>query len=106
MRLLLTRPRDDAEALAQTLKRHGHEAVVAPLTQIRPLPVTEIPLAGVQAFVATSANGIRAFAARSAVRNLPVYAVGPQTAETAKAAGFHQIISANGDSAALATTVI
>jgi len=106
MRLLLTRPRDDAEPLAHTLEHLGHEAVIAPLMQIRPLPVTQIPLARVQALLATSANGIRAFAAQSAVRNLPVYAVGPQTAEAAKARGFREIISANGDSAALAATVI
>lgn len=106
MRLLLTRPRDDAEPLAQKLKRHGHEAVIAPMMKIRLRPETDISLAGVQAVLATSANGIRAFAAQSAVRNLPVYAVGPQTAEAARAAGFHQVISANGDSAALADTVI
>src|SRR5438105_3651215 len=105
MRLLLTRPRDDAEELAKTLKLGGHEPVVAPLIQIRPVPAPDIPLAGVQAVVATSANGIRVFAARSAVRHLPVFTVGPQTAEAARRAGFGQTISANGDSAALAVTI-
>jgi uroporphyrinogen-III synthase len=56
--------------------------------------------------LATSANGIRGFAARSVERDLRVYAVGPQTAAEARAFGFHDVISAGGDSAALAAMVM
>jgi uroporphyrinogen-III synthase len=105
MRLLLTRPRDDAEELAKTLKLGGHQPIVAPLMRIRAVPGAEIPLAGVQAVIATSANGIRAFSARATVRNLPVFAVGPQTAEAAKRAGFTEVINSDGDAAALALTI-
>ena len=106
MRLLLTRPRDDAEPLAHSLKLRGHEPIIAPLMEIRFVPGPEIPLTGIQGLIATSANGIRALAARSKIRNLTVFAVGPQTAETAGLTGFTEVVCANGDSAALAATII
>ncbi len=62
-------------------------------------------LAGVQGLLATSANGIRAFAAREQARNLPVYAVGDATAKTALAEGFRVVEIATGDVAALARLV-
>jgi uroporphyrinogen-III synthase len=65
----------------------------------------ELALDGVQAILATSANGVRGFSARSTRRDIPLYAVGPQTAETARASGFASVISAEGDAAALAELV-
>lgn len=105
MRLLVTRPREDAEQFAAVLKTRGHEAVIAPLLELRFTPGGEISLNNVQALLASSANGIRAFAARSCQRNLPVYVVGPQTAEAASQSGFADIISADGDAAALIAKV-
>jgi uroporphyrinogen-III synthase len=101
MRLLVTRPREDAEAFAAVLEGRGHEAVVAPLLELRFLPGDDIPLLNVQAVLASSANGVRAFAARSPERNLPLYVVGPQSAEAATLAGFQNVVSADGDAAAL-----
>lgn len=105
MRLLVTRPHEDAEALAVTLNGLGHEAIIAPLLELHFMPGAEISLNEVQAVLASSANGIRAFAARSPERNLPVYVVGPQTAETARQSGFADVISADGDAAALIAKV-
>ena len=50
----------------------------------------------------TSANGVRAFAANSPARDLPVFAVGDVTALAAKAAGFTKIHAAGGDVESLA----
>ncbi|MDE2473454.1 MAG: uroporphyrinogen-III synthase [Alphaproteobacteria bacterium] len=105
MRLLVTRPREDAEAFAAILRGRGHEAVIAPLLELRFMPGGEIPLLNFQAVLASSANGIRGFAARSSQRNLPVYVVGPQTAEAARHFGFANVISADGDAAALIAKV-
>jgi uroporphyrinogen-III synthase len=105
MRLLVTRPREDAEAFAAILKARGHQAVIAPLLELCFTPGAEISLNHVQALLASSANGIRGFAARSPERKLPVYVVGPQTAEVARQSGFTQIISADGDAAALIAKV-
>jgi uroporphyrinogen-III synthase len=105
MRLLLTRPRDDAESLAQVLRSQGHEVIVAPLMEVQFAPGPALPLDGMQAILATSANGVRAASLRTARRDLTLYAVGPQTAEAARQAGFAAVISADGDSTALVETV-
>lgn len=105
MRLLVTRPRDDAEAFAETLRARGHIAIVAPVMEVHVIAGEPLALDGVQAVLATSANGVRALAARTKRRDVSLYAVGPQTAEAARDAGFPIVISAEGDSAALVATV-
>jgi uroporphyrinogen-III synthase len=105
MRLLVTRPRDDAEAFAALLRARGHEAVAAPVMEVHLQPGPPVALDGVQAILVTSANGVRAIAERTARRDLTVYAVGPQTSEAARMAGFPSVISADGDAAALVETV-
>ena len=102
MRILLTRPREDAVPFAQMLSARGHDAVIAPLLEIRFADGAEISLEGVQAILATSANGVRAIARRTQRRDVPVFAVGPQTAEEAQRAGFAGVRNAKGDGAALA----
>ena len=105
MRILVTRPPGDAEALAALLRSRGHHPVLSPAMEIRLLPGADIPLAGVQAILATSANGIRALSPRTRERTLPVFAVGPQTAAAAQGAHFANVIEGGGDAAALALTV-
>jgi uroporphyrinogen-III synthase len=106
MRLLITRPHDDAESFASVLQARGHEPIVAPLMDVHFFPGAAVDLDGVQALLATSANGVRAIAARTSRRDLTLYAVGPQTAEAARQAGFPIVINAEGDSAALVETVV
>ncbi|MGF1608133.1 MAG: uroporphyrinogen-III synthase [Kiloniellales bacterium] len=113
MRLLITRTPDDAATLVAALEARGHDCLVEPLYSVVPAEIDEATLAealaeapgGVQALLFTSANGARAFAARSARRDLPVYAVGDATAAAARAAGFTQVESAGGDVQALAALV-
>jgi len=105
MRVLVTRPEDDAHETAARLVALGHQAIVTPLIAIRFLGGPEIDLRGVQALVATSSNGVRALARRAARRDLPLFAVGRQTAETARAQGFAQVTSADGDADALASLI-
>ena len=105
MKLLVTRPQEDAQRTAATLKAHGHEAVIAPLLEIRFRSGPPLALEGAQAILVTSANGVRALAQRTARRDLPVLAVGPQSAGAARAAGFATVKSADGDAAALAEAV-
>lgn len=106
MRLLVTRPLDDALETAARLKALGHEAVIAPLLDIRFHSGGEIALDGVQAILATSANGIRALIGRTARRDVAVFAVGQQSAEEARAAGFTDVRSAQGGSVALAAATV
>jgi uroporphyrinogen-III synthase len=103
MRVLVTRPLDDSLETAARLTALGHESVIAPLLEIRFRDGGEILLDGVQAILATSANGVRALIRRTARRDVPVFAVGQQSAEEAHAAGFADVRSAEGGSTALAT---
>src|SRR5438105_5073362 len=105
MRVLVTRAPDDARRTARELAVRGHDALLAPLFEIRPLDVPAPQLDGVQAVLATSSNGVCAFAARSRRRDIPLFCVGANTAAAARAAGFHQVTSADGDAMALAAAV-
>ncbi|HVU20464.1 MAG TPA: uroporphyrinogen-III synthase [Rhizomicrobium sp.] len=102
MRVLITRPEEDAMRIAEVLKSRGHEPVIAPLLQTNFHDGPEVSLEGVQAILATSANGVRALVRRSKRRDVPLFAVGPQTDEEARARGFTAVRNANGDSKALA----
>ena len=102
MRVLVTRPRGDAERTARLLAARGHVPILAPLLETRFFDGPPPDLTGVQAILATSANGVRAFARRSPARDLPLFAVGPQTAAAAGRAGFSDVRNADGDAHALA----
>ena len=102
MRVLITRPREDAEALAATLAARGVETLVEPLFEIVPLAAGDLDLAGIQAVLLTSANGARALARIGARRDLAILAVGAATAEAAGEAGFTRVEAAGGDVATLA----
>jgi len=105
MHLLITRPGDDGARLAETLRQMGHDPILEPLLTIRNFDGPTLEFAGVQAILATSANGVRAIAGRTPERNIPLFAVGDATARAAKEAGFLDVSSASGDVDALAALV-
>lgn len=105
MRVLITRPIEDARATADILRARGHDPVIAPLLEIRDREGVSFPIE-MQAVLSTSANGIRALAKNTSRRDLRVFAVGAQTAEAAKLAGFTDVESADGDVTDLAQLVI
>lgn len=96
-RLLITRPADDAEPLTRLLRGMGIECLLEPMLTIVHEPGPAPDLRDVQALLMTSANGARAFAARSGDRRLPVLAVGDATAQAARHAGFTGVSSAGGN---------
>lgn len=102
MRALVTRPRAQAEMLAVLLAGQGVEAVIEPLIDIVERTASLPDLAGVQAILCTSANGVRALARASGERGVALLAVGDATARAAHAAGFRDVASAGGDVADLA----
>jgi uroporphyrinogen-III synthase len=105
VRVLVTRPIEDAEETAARLHSRGHVAVIAPLLEVRFRDGPEIFFDGIQAIVATSANGIRALLRRTQKRDVRLFAVGPQTAAVAQAAGFVNVQNSQGDSIALADAI-
>ncbi|MEO5335274.1 MAG: uroporphyrinogen-III synthase [Magnetospirillum sp. WYHS-4] len=105
MRLLVTRPEEDAQATAALLASRGHQPYVEPLVAIHIVSGPKLVLEGVQALLVTSANGVRAFVAHEDRRDLPVFAVGDASARAARAAGFVRVESAAGDVQTLARLV-
>ena len=106
MRILITRPIEDAKPLADALEERGIAVLIEPLLEIRRLDDAAIDLDGVQALLFTSANGVRAFAHASPRRDLKAFTVGDGSAEAARQAGFAEVESAKGDVEALAALVV
>jgi len=99
MRLIVTRPEPDDDRTARALIRLGHEAILSPMLDIVTDPNAPIPQLPFQAVVVTSSNAVRALSERAdgaVPRDLPLFAVGDQTALAARRAGFANAISAGG----------
>lgn len=121
MRLLVTRPRPDADAQAEALRARGHAPFVEPLIEIVFRDAGRLPLEDVQALAATSRNGLRALArlrgrsrsgaaeardeALERAKALPLFAVGPATAEMARALGFARVHEGGGRVADMAARI-
>ena len=97
MRLLVTRPIEDAQELADVLRARGHEVLIDPVLEIVPAAGEAPDSDGVRALLATSANGVRAFAKLTPRRDLSLLAVGSATAEAARALGFTKVTHAEGN---------
>ena len=104
-RIWVTRASPGAEATAARLEALGLTPLVDPLLAVRDLGA-RIDLTGVAALAFTSVNGVEAFARLCVDRGRPVFAVGDRTAAAARAAGFAQVASADGDVEALAALII
>lgn len=110
MRLLVTRPREDAESFAQALASRGIDTVIEPMIEIIDVPGPALAGGDHQAVLFTSVNGVRALMRRNRgdlteFRDLPALTVGDATARAARDAGFRQVESAAGDVVALTALV-
>ena len=99
MRVIVTRPEEEAAETARKLAALGHEALVAPVLQIRLLPFA-LPDHDFQGVAVTSSNGVRALSTVLAGRHdaaqwrqRRVYAVGGRTAQAAHEAGFVNVLA-------------
>ncbi len=90
-RLVVLRPEPGAAATVARAEAMGFAAIAAPLFAVTPLDWTP-PEEPVDAVMMTSANAARHGGPGLArYRDLPLYAVGPETAAAARAAGFADI---------------
>jgi uroporphyrinogen III methyltransferase/synthase len=80
VRIIVTRPLDQAAALVERLEELGHEVAVCPLIAIEPTGPEEIDVSGYDWVVVTSANGARELARRTRGRPARTAAIGPATA--------------------------
>ena len=86
MRVVVTRPRDQAGPLVERLEELGHEVVECPLIEIEPLP-GPVEVDGYDWVIVTSPNGARELVSRASGDLPRVGAVGPGTAETLRELG-------------------
>ena len=86
MRVIVTRPREQAGLLVTRLEALGHEVVECPLIRIEPLP-GPVAVEGYEWVIVTSPNGARELVARAQGELPKIAAVGPGTAETLRELG-------------------
>lgn len=99
MRIIVTRPESDARMLQMRLEALDHEVIREPLLAVDFATAEAIELAGAQAVIATSRNGLRGLERRNMVaeaKKLPLFAVGPGTVAAARALDFELILSGRG----------
>lgn len=107
MHIAITRPQEDSERTAATLRARGHEVLIAPLLRVE--PVKTALRANWGAVIVTSANAAAAIASHPAHRDmikLPLFAVGRRSADAARAAGFTDVTAAGGDLRDLLRTLV
>jgi uroporphyrinogen-III synthase len=103
VRLLVTRPEPDAERTAATLRARGCEVIVAALLRVETL-APELGHGPWRALALTSANAARAIERhprRAELVTLPAFVVGRRTGAAARAAGFGEVRSADGNASDL-----
>lgn len=104
--LLVLRPEPGAARTLAKARAMGLEAIAAPLFTLRACGWEAPPAEAFDGLLVTSANAVRlAGDGLAAYRALPVHAVGPASAEAARAAGFTDVTEGPGDGAALVATL-
>ena len=86
VKVVVTRPRDQAGPLVKRLEELGHDVVECPLVEIEPLPGA-VEVEGYDWVIVTSPNGARELVERASGDLPKVAAVGPGTAETLRELG-------------------
>jgi uroporphyrinogen-III synthase len=87
VRVVVTRPRDQAGPLVKRLEELGHDVVECPLIEIEPLSGA-VEVEGYDWVIVTSPNGARELVERASGDLPKVAAVGPGTAETLRDLGI------------------
>ncbi|MBY0610664.1 MAG: uroporphyrinogen-III synthase [Beijerinckiaceae bacterium] len=107
MRVLVLRPENEGKRVAALLGERGHEAVLAPIIDIRPLPFALPPPSRFDATLVTSSNALHAIKDKATPELLaaPLYCVGLQSAETARLSGFARIAGHTPSASSLAKRI-
>ena len=101
MRILVVRPQPGADATAARLAALGHEAVVHPLLETRPVPWS-VPAQALDAVIISSAAAVQhAGPLAAGLKMRPAHAVGEATAVAARAAGWGAVTAGPGTMQAL-----
>ena len=105
MRLIITRPEEDALPLKAKLESKGHTAILAPLLKIVARPGAYVPPLAYQLICATSANALKSIHLEDDLKKILLLTVGPQSLATARDEGFKICESHGGDVQGLAAYI-
>ena len=101
-RLVVLRPEPGASATVERALERGLDAFAVPLFEVEPVPWRPPDASAFDALLLTSANAMRhGGEALQDLRALPVHAVGEQTAQAARDAGFQVASAGTGGADAL-----
>jgi uroporphyrinogen-III synthase len=109
MAVLVTRPHPDDDITASGLRARGYEVLQAPMLRFEPIAFVDDEDGQYGAVIVTSANAVRGLVPQlkgSKLLRLPLFAVAEHAAAAARAAGFENVISANGDAGSLRDLVL
>ena len=91
---LLTREKDENDALAHQLKKFGIKGISCPMFSVKFLPCDFDSFQNVQCLAVTSKNGIRSITDIPHLKGPPLFTVGQATKELAEKEGFTKVKSA------------
>jgi uroporphyrinogen-III synthase len=97
MRLIITRPEEDAAALKAKLESRDHIAILAPLLKIVARPGAYVPPLAYQLICTTSANALKYVQVEDRLLAIPLLTVGPQSLSAAQEKGFKFAEAHGGD---------
>jgi uroporphyrinogen-III synthase len=109
MAILVTRPEPGNEKTAAALRARGYDTLLSPMLRYEAIPFHDEDDAAYDGVVITSANAIRAIEShpsRQHLFGLRAFAVGEQTAEAARDAGFGEVVSARAGAHALSDLIV
>jgi len=96
--IIITRPKEDSLGLLEILEREGFDVISEPQLEINFFEINpDFLKQSFQAILITSANGIRALARITNIRDYKVVTVGVASKKEADNLGFTNVVSANGE---------
>jgi uroporphyrinogen-III synthase len=95
LRVLVTRPREQADTLVEALAAEGFDVVAEPLIAIEPLSGEPIDVRGYDCVIVTSANGARELTRRMNQTPSRIAAIGPGTVAALDEAGLRAEVVAD-----------
>ena len=104
--VIVTRAAPGAQETAARVAALGATPILSSVLQMVPIDDAVLPAAeSLSGLIFTSANGVRAYAARTQTRALTVWCVGPATAAAARQAGFTHVEESAGNAVDLANFI-
>jgi uroporphyrinogen-III synthase len=94
VKVLVTRPREQARPLLEELAARGFDVIVEPLIRVEPICDEPIDVRGYDCVIVTSPNGARELARRMTERPKLIAAIGPGTAAALRDAGLDADVTA------------